>query len=155
MIEIVYLDEVPGAVEVLAPAFWAEWGVHDGLSLEQVTAKLRACLNREHLPLALAAREGGELVGTVGLHDRPVVGRAGLGPWLVALWVAPRHRRRGLGAELIAAAERTAQELGIGELYAATSTAVGLFQRAGWGELERFAHNGEDLSLFHRRLPGR
>ena len=155
MTEIAYLDEVPEAVEVLAPAFWAEWGVHDGLSLEQVTAKLRACLNRERLPLALVAREGGELVGTVGLHDSPVVGRRGLGPWLVALWVAPPHRRRGLGAELIAAAERTARELGLGELYAATSTAVRLFERAGWQELERFAHNGENLSLFHRRLAGR
>lgn len=155
MTEIAYLDEVPGAVEVLAPAFWAEWGVHDGLSLDQVAAKLRACLNREQLPLALVAREAGELIGTVGLHDNPVVGRRGLGPWLVALWVAPQHRRRGLGAELIAAAERTARELGVEELYAATSTAVGLFERSGWEELERFVHNGESLALFHRRLTER
>ena len=152
MIEIAYLDEVPGAVELLAPAFWAEWGVHDGLSLDQVAAKLRASLNREQLPLALVAREGGELLGTVGLHDNPVVGRRGLGPWLVALWVAPQHRRRGLGSELIAAAERTARKIGVRELYAATSTAIGLFERAGWQELERFAHNGETLSLFHQHL---
>jgi N-acetylglutamate synthase-like GNAT family acetyltransferase len=155
MIEIAYLDEVPGAVEALAPAFWAEWGVHDGLSLDQVTVKLRACLNREQLPLALVAREGGDILGTVGLHDSPVVGRRGLGPWLVALWVAPERRRHGLGAELIAAAELKAQELGVGELYAATSTAVGLFVRAGWQKLETFPHNGETLSLFHRRLPAR
>lgn len=150
--EIVPLADMPEAVDILAPAFWSEWGVHDGLTMDQVTAKLSACVQRGRLPLALVAREGTELLGTVGLHDDPVVTRRGLGPWLVALWVHPAHRRRGLGAELIAAAERTASRLGIEELHAVTSTAVRHFQRAGWSEIERFEHRGEELALFRRRI---
>lgn len=147
--DIVFLDEMPEAIATLAPAFWAEWGRHDGLSLEQVASRFEGCLQRDRLPLVLLAHDGAELLGTVGLHDRPVVGRDGLGPWLVALWVKPEHRGRGIGGRLIAAAEAAAVAVGLSDLYAATGTAVQLFRRAGWHEVDRFDHRGEALSLFH------
>ena len=151
--EIVYLDEAPDAVEILAAAFWTEWGRQDGLTLAEVTDRVTACLQRDALPLALVAREGAAVLGTVGLRRDAIASGPAPGPWLAALWVDPAHRGRGLGAGLIAAAERAAADLGLAELYASTSTAVGLFQRAGWTELEGFDHAGERLRLFHRRTP--
>ena len=150
--DIVYLDEIPSAVEVLAAAFWTEWGRHDGLTLAQVTDRVIACAQRDALPLALVAREGAAVLGTVGLRRDAIASGPAPGPWLAALWVAPEHRRRGLGAKLIAAAEHEALELGLVELYAATSTAAGLFRTAGWTEVAQFDHAGEQLVLFHRRL---
>ena len=135
--QLVFLDEFPQAIDSLAPASWAEWGVHDGLTLEQVRARLAACLHRGRLPIGLIARDGDQVLGSAGLDKDPVVGRNGLGPWLGALWVRPESRRRGYGALLIDAAARIAADLGIMELYAATSTADRLFRLAGWREVER------------------
>ena len=151
--EVVFLDEMPEAIEALAPAFWAEWGERDGLTLEDVRRRVAACMQRDRLPLALVVREGSRVMGTVSLLDRPVVGREGLGPWLGALWVQPGQRGRGLGRTLIAAAARTAADLGIGELYALTSTAVQLFRAAGWSEVERIEDQREELTLFRWTLP--
>ena len=150
--EIVYLKEMPSAVEVLAAAFWNECGRHDGHTLVQVTARVIACDRRDALPLPLVAREGGAVLGTVGLRSDTVAAGPAPGPWLAALWVNTEHRGRGIGAKLIAAAERTAADLGLTELYATTSTAVRLFRRAGWTEVEEYDRAGEQLSLFHRRL---
>ena len=152
--EIVYLDEMPSAVPVLAEAFWNEWGRHDGLTQAEVTERVSASVQRDALPLALVAREGASAIGTVSLQRGAIAAGPAPGPWLGALWVAPEHRGRGLGAELVAAAEQAAAELGLEELYAATSTAAGLFRRSGWAELDQFAHAGEQLRLFHRRIPG-
>ena len=135
--QLVFLDEFPQAIDSLAPASWAEWGVHDGLTLEQVRARLAACLHRGRLPIGLIARDGDQVLGSAGLDKDPVVGRNGLGPWLGALWVRPESRRRGYGALLIDAAARIAADLGIMELYAATSTADRRFRLAGWREVER------------------
>lgn len=151
--EIIYLDEMPAAVDVLAPAFWSEWGRHDGLTLADVTGRVTACLQHDELPLALVAREGDAVLGTVGLRWDTVVSHPVPGPWLAALWVHPDHRRRGLGAQLIAAAERSAATRDIAELYAATSSAARLFREAGWTELEPFEHAGDRLTLFHWQSP--
>lgn len=151
--DIVYLDEAPGAIDVLAPPFWEEWVAYDGgVTLADVVARFTACLQRTALPLALVAREGTAVVGTVGLRWDSISSRPELGPWLAALWVDPNHRRRGIGARLVTAAERTAAELGFGELYAGTSTAVGLFGRAGWTAIDAFEYAGEPLTLFRREL---
>ncbi|MBU0596123.1 GNAT family N-acetyltransferase [Candidatus Bipolaricaulota bacterium] len=55
----------------------------------------------------LGAEEDGTLVGAVlGTHD----GRKG---WINRLVVAPTHRKRGIGAALVAEVERRLAELGI------------------------------------------
>ena len=149
MIEIVHLEEVPEAVDPLAEVFWREWGIADGLTLDQVTARVEACRRGDALPLALVARDGHTLAGSVALLCDAIVTGSAPGPWLGSLWVHPEFRRHGVGAMLIAAAERRAGSLGLTDLYAATSTAVRLFERAGWTRFEEFQHGRELLTVFH------
>ena len=152
-IEIVYLDEMPEAIEVLAPAFYEEWRAYDeSVTLAHVTARFTACLQRDALPLALVARDGPVVLGTVGLRWDSISTRPWLGPWLAALWVHPARRRQGFGTQLIRAAEHAAARLGIPELYAGTSSAVRLFERTGWSAIEQLEYGGEPLTLFHRRI---
>ena len=81
----------------------------------------------------LVAREGGEIVGCIGLE---VHGPAGL---LRSFAVAPAWRRRGLGAALHAAALGMARAAGIRDLYILTTTVRERALRDGFEDVAREA----------------
>jgi GNAT superfamily N-acetyltransferase len=60
----------------------------------------------------LVAESGGTPVGVIALHVCPYFERPGRWARVTALAVDERHRRAGLGGELLAAAEEIARELG-------------------------------------------
>jgi amino-acid N-acetyltransferase len=79
----------------------------------------------------LLAREGGNLVGCIGLE---VHGEAGL---LRSFAVAPAARRRGIGAALNEAALRLARSLSVRELYILTTTVRERALRDGFVDVPR------------------
>ncbi len=79
----------------------------------------------------LLARDGGQLVGAIGLEP---YGRVGL---LRSLAVAEAERGRGLGIELTRALERRARELGVKDLYLLTTTAERFFGKLGYRVVQR------------------
>ena len=79
----------------------------------------------------LVAREGGELLGCIGLE---VHGEAGL---LRSFAVAPAFRRRGVGAALHDAAVALARGLGIRDLYILTTTVRERALHGGFEDVER------------------
>ena len=75
----------------------------------------------------LVAVQDGDLVGTCRVL------RAGRQAKFGRLVVARRARGRGIGAQLLAAAERRALEMGCDRMVLAAQTgAIGLYQRAGY-----------------------
>lgn len=149
--EIVPLADVPEAIAVLAPAFKQHWSPDKpDAHVERIESSFRACLNRDRLPLALVARRGADILGTVALLTSSVHSRPELGPWLGALYVFPAHRRRGVGAALIAAAEDQTDRLQLPALYAGTESAVSLFLRQGWLPMDSVEESGEKLTIFRR-----
>jgi len=104
---------------------------------------VRALLAAAGLPVAdlTAARldgfwgcgESPDLTGVVGLE---IYGTVAL---LRSLAVAPAWRGRGLGAALLAHAERAARRRGIAALYLLTTTAEAFFTRRGYVRLPREA----------------
>ncbi|MGE0439344.1 MAG: arsenic resistance N-acetyltransferase ArsN2 [Gemmatimonadales bacterium] len=89
-----------------------------------------------HPPLAdfLLAREGGRVIGTIGLER---YGAAGL---LRSLAVDPDRRSHGIGGRLVTALEAHAAATGIGTLYLLTTTAADYFAR------RRYEVIGRDLA---------
>lgn len=79
----------------------------------------------------LGMREGGDLVGVVGVE---VHGAVGL---LRSLAVAPARRGGRLGVRLVAAAEALAVDRGIDTLYLLTTTAEAFFRRLGYEVVPR------------------
>jgi amino-acid N-acetyltransferase len=77
------------------------------------------------------AEEGGQLIGVIGLERH---GAAGL---LRSLAVSPRHRREGLGRDLVATLEREARSVGVRLLVLLTQTAAAFFEGLGYEVIER------------------
>lgn len=104
-------------------------------------ALVRAMLSDARLPVEdldsaaqvsfLIARSNARPVGAIGLERH---GNAGL---LRSLIVAPDHRRRGLGHELVHALEEHARTLGIADLVLLTETAETFFARLGYSVIAR------------------
>ena len=83
-------------------------------------------LTPAHFVNFLKAKSGGRMVGCVGLE---IFGDIGL---LRSLAVAPDLRGRGVGARLVAEAERVAAQLSVRELYLLTTTAEKFFAEHGY-----------------------
>ena len=79
----------------------------------------------------LIVRSNTQPVGAIGLER---FGNAGL---LRSLVVAPQHRLRGLGRELVHALEQHARASGITDLVLLTETAVTFFARLGYSAISR------------------
>jgi amino-acid N-acetyltransferase len=79
-----------------------------------------------HLGHFFVARKGGAIVGAIGLE---VYAPDGL---LRSLVVAPAHRGRGLGDELVRRLGRTAADWGVERFWLLTTTAEAFFARRGF-----------------------
>ncbi len=89
------------------------------------------CLNAESpLPNWFLAFENNEIVGCCGVIPNDFISRADLMPWLCALYVEEKSRRRGIAPMLITYAKRYANENGFNKLYIATDH-IGLYERYG------------------------
>ncbi len=128
----------PDLLDPVAQAIWATFWQHRGSTLSDLQAGFRRHLAPGNLPFTLAAEIDGRFVGTVSLIACDEPDRRDLAPWLAALWVAPAHRKAGLGAALVAEIERRAAALNIARLYLSARPAVAPFyQKRGWEVIDR------------------
>lgn len=95
--------------------------------------ELRLCGNRDpkKLPVPLIALVDSKLVGVVCLTQWEQGIEKGQPHWIDVVLVAPAHRMRGIGVELVRAAEKRAKGLGVRELHALTPYPR-LYLRANW-----------------------
>jgi amino-acid N-acetyltransferase len=85
----------------------------------------------DHLPHFILAKDGAQLVASIGLE---ALGDAGL---LRSLAVSPQHRRQNIAGTLCSQLERQALGLGIESLYLLTLTAEEFFRKRGFATIER------------------
>jgi len=146
-----------GLVPRLQQWFEREWSPYygpdgPGNALED----LRACCNRDQLPLALIALYEAELCGTAALKHESVSTHQHLTPWLAALLVAPAFRRRGVAERLIGAIEERARRLGFERLHVGSGKGSGTPKSAliarGWELVERAPYFIGEVSIFRKQL---
>lgn len=98
----------------------------------------------------LLAELDGEPVGCVAVHP--------YGDWaeVKRMWVAPAARRRGLGARLLAEAERIAADCGARttrlDTNSALPEAIALYRAAGYREIARYNDNPYAQHWFEKPL---
>ncbi len=152
-LEIFPLADHPEALPVLKQWFESEWESYYGPTGPGNAEKdLLAYSSRGKLPVGVVAYLGGELCGIMALKAQSITTHTHLSPWAAAGLVAPPHRRKGIGAQLLVALEGIAKRLDYSRIYSGTSTAISLLDRSNWRFMERVPYNGEDVSIYEKVL---
>lgn len=96
---------------------------------------------------ALMAMHDGQPAGTALLARSEIAPVHDVTPWLAGLYVAPAHRRHGVGAALVRAIEDQARQRGHRRLFLYTTDAADYYQRLGWGIVDCARWNGANTVL--------
>jgi len=147
--EIALLADHPEAIPIIEAGYKAEWDFWYGPRGQgDARTDLWKRSNVGTLPLGLVAKRAGAFVGAIALQAHAIPTRPNLNPCLGGLWVAQAHRNCGIGSALLAASVAKAAEMGFARVYSATANARGLFQHAGWNEIEKTMHEGGTLWIY-------
>ncbi len=132
------LSERPGDLDLIADRVWRAFWRDRGHPLSRVLEPMRAHLAGRGVPFSLVARDAGAYLGSVLVIASDVASRPQYTPWVAGLWVEPQHRRRGIGAALVAEAARRAFALGFPRLFlCALPHRRAFYETRGWGLLEK------------------
>jgi GNAT superfamily N-acetyltransferase len=116
-------------------------------SLESNVAALQRTLNRGAIPTTFIALAGEVLLGSASLVRHDLSSRPNLTPWLARVYVAPEHRRQGVGTALVSRAVAEAEQLGVEKLYLYTPDKERFYARLGWSVRERLKYRGWDTVI--------
>jgi GNAT superfamily N-acetyltransferase len=140
---IEYLIDHPEHISRLARWHYHQWSyLFPGDSLKEWEARVRAHLGRNEIPTTFVAVTDQEAIGSASLIDHDMDTRIHLSPWLAAVYVAPDHRRQGVGTALVRRVMREARTLDIPRLYLYTPDKESFYARRGWTVLERIQYRG-------------
>jgi N-acetylglutamate synthase-like GNAT family acetyltransferase len=146
--QIGYLADNPDFVPTLAQWHHNEWAyLRPGDTVEARTARLRECCRHREIPTAVIAFNDGSLMGSAMLIAHDMDTRMGLSPWLASVFVAPEHRRHGVGAALVRRIIYEATALGVKRLYLYTPSADQFYLQLGWLLVERTIYRGNDVAV--------
>jgi GNAT superfamily N-acetyltransferase len=147
------LRQRPEFFDIVADRIWRAWWKEIGTPLDYITGRLQENLNTEPIPIALAAHNGAEFLGTASVIASDLEARPQFTPWVAAVWVEPQARSRGVGGALVERAARDCFALGIARAYLCARPALtGFYERLGWIEIE--CDVGEHgLSVFIQDAP--
>lgn len=151
--KIEYLADHPEYVPTLALWFFEQWSyLRPESVVEDFSKSVREHLNRDEMPLSFIALEGATLLGSASLRQSDMSTRMDLSPWLGSMYVAAEYRRRGIGAELVAAVEAKAVELGFDTLYLWTPDKEHFYARMGWAVIDKTEYRQENAVVMQKRL---
>jgi predicted N-acetyltransferase YhbS len=148
------LGEHPSWIPTLARWHFEYWGPLTGAaSLDAYVAALTSAAQNRTVPSVLVAVTEGELLGSANLVGCDLPARVALTPWLAQLFVEPTRRREGVGAALVRAVLRRAQECGHQRIYLYTSgTLPKYYIRLGWRLVERLQYLGRERTVMDYNL---
>lgn len=140
------------AFEIIARWRYDAFFGEDGGTFEESRDALRAWMRGLGYETALLAEVDGQPAGSCLFVREEIDPKHDLTPWLAALYVAPKFRKRGVANALVRAIEQHAGCVGCSELYLYTITAEPLYTKLGWIALDRCDSNGEQFVLMAREL---
>lgn len=105
--------------------------------------------------LVYIAKQGEELVGTIGLVDFDELEEfRHLKPWIAAFMVNPNLRGEGIGTEILALLEEKAKSLRIGVLNLWTEDQSAFYSKRGYRLLTSTKLGSLDIDVMQKELPG-
>lgn len=152
-VQIDYLADRPEFIAILAPWLLAQWRhfVPED-TLDARSARLRAHLNRDTLPIAWVAHTDTQVLGIAALREHDLESDTDLTPWLGGVYVAAQFRRRGIGAALCQAGETKAQVLAFPSIYLFTLDQQIWYARQGWRAYSACTWRGRTGDIMFKAL---
>jgi predicted N-acetyltransferase YhbS len=153
--QFISLREQPQHLPVVAGWIHDEWWSDTDTPVQAIETWLNTHLNEAGFPSTLLACAGGEIAGSVSLHETEAEDRPTYRPYLGCLYVKPDNRGRGIGVALVRAIEAHARNLGYGTIYLNAGDPVAAFYQAlDWRIVER-DYGRKRLNIMQRALaPG-
>ena len=147
-IEIKLLIDCQEHIPIFASLWYEEISRHwvNDASIEQAKARLLSHLNKDKMPIAVAAIYNDHPIGMACLRETDGI-RPGVMPWLGSLVVNPEFRGNKVGEMLIESVKTLAKKMGYNTLYllAFDPTIPNWYAKLGWQPI------GSDV-LFGRKV---
>jgi N-acetylglutamate synthase-like GNAT family acetyltransferase len=145
---IEHLADHPDFLPTLAKWQHEEWGyLRTGDTVEARMARLQGSCERDRIPLTVVAHENGELFGSASLIPHDMDTRMELSPWLAGVFVAPEHRRKGVGAQLVRRIMAEAGALKVPVLYLYTVHSENFYANLGWSLQEHTGYRDQKVAI--------
>lgn len=137
-VTVEYLADRREFIPTVARWLHAEWGhLRPGETVEDRAASVERDCGHCEVPTTFVALAGDQLLGSASLVEHDMATRPELSPWLSGVFVAPEHRRRGVGAALVERVVQEARVLRTPRLYLYTPGSGALYLKLGWSVMER------------------
>jgi len=151
--DIELLADRPEFIPQLADWHFREWGyLRPSDSVANRVQLLRERSGRTELPITFVASSGAELLGSAMLIHREMDTHPQFTPWLAGVFVAPAHRRHGIGSALARYVVREAAARGYHTVYLFTPSAQDFFLRLGWSIVEHTRYRDTDVTIMSHTL---
>ena len=142
------LAQYPTFVDQISAWFFEEWGGGvERRTIRQFSEVLNKRMNIDVLPVAFVALASGNLIGTASLICNEISSLPRYKHWLASVFVAPEHRRRGWGTQIVRAAVQIAPDYGIDELFLYTRSHMDFYQQLGWEYVETVEYRNRDAMI--------
>jgi GNAT superfamily N-acetyltransferase len=132
------LRQRPEFLGTVADRLWQSWWRDSAHPLSFIAGRLREeNLNAHPIPFALIAHDGESFLGTASVIASDLAERPELTPWVAAVWVEPRARRRGVGRALVERAAQDCFALGVSHIHLCARPQLSRFYEGlGWRPIE-------------------
>jgi predicted N-acetyltransferase YhbS len=147
-VSIERLQQHPEWIPLLAGWHHGQWASYNpGETLADRIARLKRHAADDALPLTWVAFSQGVLLGSASLVAADMEIRPELTPWLASVFVAPEHRRQGLGRSLVSHVTEQARLQGYRSLFLFTPDRELFYQQLGWQVVERPEFHGSQVAV--------
>jgi len=139
-------------LEQLAVWHYQQWSyLNPGESLHQRMLRMQCYLNDQLIPSTFIA-VGKDLLGSAALVVNDMETNPQLSPWLASVYVAPQHRRKGIGTQLVLHTMAQAKHGGINTLYLFTPDMAPFYRKLGWRPLSNENYHGHNVTVMEVAL---
>lgn len=147
--QIVDLRDAPQHLPQLAAWHHEQWSyLNPGQTLQHRIENMHGHLQPAALPRTfVAVAEHGTPLGSASLVAHDMDTHPELTPWLASVFVAPIHRQKGIGAELVRRVMAAAREAGIETLSLFTPDQEAFYQSLGWRTIAKEHYRGDEVTI--------
>ncbi len=150
---IVDLADRPDCLPILARWHHEQWrALNPADTLEQRETRMRRHLLHGGIPRTFVACRSETALGSASLVTDDMHGQFELTPWLASVFVAPEHRRRGIGARLVLRVVEEARTQGFARIYLYTPDKERFYAGLGWTLLQHTQHQGCPVAVMERTV---